>query len=87
VQQNTAAGGHSTTRQVAQANPGDPSDGLRVTEETIHIVKPGGSGAADERTILIPDSDGRLGEVWVDVGKISNPSVIQADTRPAAKPQ
>jgi hypothetical protein len=87
VQRNTAAGGHSTTRQVAQANPGDPSNGLRVTEETIHIVKPGGSGAADERTILIPDSDGRLGEVWVDVGKTSNPSVIQVDTRPAAKPQ
>jgi hypothetical protein len=88
VQQNTAAGGHSTTRQIEQANPGDPRDGLRVTEETINIVKPGGSGAADEkRTILTPDSDGRLGEVWVDVGKTSNPSVIQVDTRPPAKPQ
>ncbi len=87
VQQNTAAGGHSTTRQIEQANPGDPSDGLRVTEETINIVKPGGSGADDEkRTILTPDSDGRLGEVWVDVGKTTNPSVIQVDTRPPAKP-
>ncbi len=87
VQQNTAAGGHSTTRQIEQANPGDPSDGLRVTEETINIVK-SGSGVADEkRTILTPDSDGRLGEVWVDVGKTSNPSVIQVDTRPPAKPQ
>lgn len=88
VQQNTAAGGHSTTRQIEQANPGDPSDGLRVTEETINVVKPGGSGGADEkRTILTPDSDGRLGEVWVDVGKTSNPSVIQVDTRSPAKPQ
>lgn len=88
VQQNTAAGAHSTTRQIEQANPGDPSDGLRVTEETINIVKPGGSGAAyEKRTILTPDSDGRLGEVWVDVGKTSNPSVIQVDTRPPAKPQ
>ena len=88
VQQNTAAGGHSTTRQIEQADPGDPSDGLRVTEKTINIVKPGGSGSADEnRTILTPDSDGRLGEVWVDVGKTSNPSVIQVDTRPPAKPQ
>src|SRR6202451_724045 len=75
VQQNTAAGGHSTTRQIEQANPGDPNNGLRVTEETINIVKPGGSGTADEkRTILTTDSDGRLGEVWVDIGETSNPS-------------
>jgi hypothetical protein len=88
VEQNAAAGGHSTTRQIERANPGDPSDGLRVAEETINIVKPGGSGTADEkRTILSPDSDGRLGEVWVDVGKTGNPSVIQVDTRPPAKPQ
>jgi hypothetical protein len=88
VHQNSGSGGHSTTRQIEQVNPGDPSDGLRVTEETISIVKPGGSGAADEkRTILTPDADGRLGEVWVDVGKTSNPSVIQVDTRPPAKPQ
>lgn len=88
VQLNTAGGGQSTTRQIEQANPGDPSDGLRVTEETINIVKPGGNGtSAEKRTILTPDSDGRLGEVWVDVGKTSDPSVIQVDTRPAAKPQ
>jgi hypothetical protein len=87
VQQNTAAGGHSTTRQIEQANPGDPNNGLRVTEETINIVKPGGSGTADEkRTILTTDSDGRFGEVWVDIGKTSNPSVVQVDTR-SAKPQ
>lgn len=88
VQLNTAAGGRSTTRQIEQANPGDPSDGLRVTEETINIVKPGENGAsAEKRIILTPDSDGRLGEVWVDVGKTSDPSVIQVDTRPPAKPQ
>jgi len=88
VQQNAAAGGHSTTRQIERANPGDPSGGLRVAEETINIVKPGGSGTAHEkRTILSLDSDGRLGEVWVDVGKTGNPSVIQVDTRPPAKPQ
>jgi hypothetical protein len=88
VQQNAAAGGHSTTRQVERTNPGDPSDGLRVAEETTDIAKRGGSGAADEkRTILSSDSDGRLGEVWVDVGKTGNPSVIQVDTRPPAKPQ
>ncbi|MFZ0319800.1 MAG: hypothetical protein WAL56_11800 [Candidatus Sulfotelmatobacter sp.] len=88
VEQNAAAGGHSTTRQIERANPGDPGNGLRVAQKTIDIVKPGGSGVADEkRTILSSDSDGRLGEVWVDVGKTSNPSAIQVDTRPPAKPQ
>jgi hypothetical protein len=88
LQQNTAAGGHSTTRQIEQANPGDPTDGLLVTEKTINILRPDGSGAASEkRTILTPDSDGRFREVWVDIGKTSNPSVIQVDTRPPAKPQ
>jgi hypothetical protein len=88
VQQATAAGGHNSARQVEQVNPGDPSDGLHVTEETINIVQPGASGAANEkRAILTPDADGRLNQVWVDVGKTTNPSAIQVDTRPPAKPQ
>lgn len=87
VQQDTASG-RVTTRQIEQANPGDPSAGLHVTEKTIDIVQSGGSGTAGEkRTILTPDSDGRLGEVWVDVGKTGNPSAIQVDTRAPAKPQ
>jgi hypothetical protein len=88
VQQNTAAGGHSTTRQIEQANPADPSDALLLTEEAIDIVQPDGNGTADERrTILTPDSDGRLRAVWVDIGKPGNPSAIRVDTRPPAKPQ
>jgi hypothetical protein len=88
IQQDTASGRLSTTRQIEQANPGDPSGGLHVTEKTIDIVQPGGIGTADEkRTIFTPDSDGRLHEVWVDVGKTGNPSAIQVDTRPAAKPE
>jgi hypothetical protein len=88
VQQNTGAGGRKTTQQIERANPGDPSGALGVTEETIDIVKPGGSGLADEkRTILTTDSDGRLDQGWVDIGKTGNPSAIQVDTRPPAKPQ
>jgi hypothetical protein len=86
VQHHTAAGERSTTQQIERSNPGDPSDGLHLAQETINIVKPGGSGAANEkRTILSSNSDGRLGEVWVDLGKTSNPSVVQVDTRPPAK--
>jgi hypothetical protein len=88
VQQNTAAGAHNTTRQIEQANPANPSDGLRITEKAIDIVQSGGNGTPDERrTILTPDSDGRLGAVWVDIGKTGNPSAIQVDTRTAATPQ
>jgi hypothetical protein len=88
VQQTTAAGEHSSTRQVEQVNPGDPTDGLHVTEETVNIVQPGASGAANEKqTILTPNADGRLGQVWVDVGKTTNPSAIQVDTSTPAKPK
>jgi len=86
--QNNASGKVSTTQQVEQANPGDPGADLHVTEKTIDIVQIGGSGTATEkRTILSPDADGQLHEVWVDMGKTGNPSAIQVDTRPPAKPQ
>jgi hypothetical protein len=86
--QDNSSGKVSTTRQIEQANPGDPSTGLHVTEKTIDIVQPGSNGgAAEKRTLLAPDADGRLHEVWVDVGKTGNPSAIQVDTRaPAAAP-
>ena len=88
VQQNSGAGAHSTSRQIEQANPANPSDGLRITQEAIDIVRSGGNGTADERRmILTPDSDGRLGAVWVDIGKTGNPSPIQVDTRTPAKPK
>jgi hypothetical protein len=88
VRRTTAAGAQSTSRQIEQPSPGDPSGGLRLTMEAIDIERPGPSGNTDEtRTILTPDSDGRLGVVWIDVGKTGNPSAIKVDTRTSAKPQ
>jgi hypothetical protein len=88
VRRTTATGAQSTSRQVQQTNPGNPSDSLRVTMETIDIVRPGSSGNTDEtRTILTPDSNGQLGEVWIDTGKTGNPAAIQVDTRTSAKPK
>jgi hypothetical protein len=87
VQQKTASGGHSTTQRIEQANPGDPSDGLHLTEQTIDIVQLGAGAADEKRTILTSDSDGRLGAVWIDVGKTGNPSAIQVDTSTPTKPQ
>jgi len=88
VRRTTATGAQSTSRQVQQTNPGNPSDSLRVTMETIDIVRPGSSGNTDEtRTILTSDSNGQLGEVWIDTGKTGNPAAIQVDTRTSAKPK
>ena len=69
-------------------NPGSPSDGLHVTDDAIDIVRPGASGVAEHSsTIRSTDSNGRLGEVWVDLDKTNNPSAIHVDTRTSAKPQ
>jgi hypothetical protein len=78
----------STTRQVERPNPGDPTGDLRITEDAIDIVRPGSGGNANEsHTVLVPDSDGRLGQVWVDIGKTSDPAAVQIDTKPGGKPQ
>ena len=88
VQRSTSGGGQSTVRQIEQSRPGDLSQGLHVTQETIDIVRPGASGSADQsHIILTPDSDGRLGQVWIDTGKTNNPSAIKVDTLPSTKPQ
>jgi hypothetical protein len=88
VRRSTSSGGQVTTRQVERPNPGAPSDGLHVTDEAIDIVRPGASGVAEHKsTILSTDSNGRLGEVWVDLGKTDNPSAIHVDTRTPAKSQ
>jgi hypothetical protein len=51
-------------------------------------VRPGSGGNTDQtRTILTTDSNGQLGEVWIDTGKTGNPSAIQVDTRTSAKPK
>jgi hypothetical protein len=87
VQRKTAAGVR-TTRQVEQPNPGDPTAGLHLTEEAIDIVRPGSSGVDQEsRVVETPDSNGQMGKVWIDMGKTTNPSAIQVDTRAPAKPQ
>ncbi|HEX8816136.1 MAG TPA: hypothetical protein VF753_11595 [Terriglobales bacterium] len=86
--QTSPTGEHSTTRQVEHTTPGTPEDGLRVTEKTIDIVRPGANGMADQkRTVMGPDADGRLREVWVDVGKTDNPAAVQVDTKAPPKQQ
>lgn len=75
-----------TTRQIERPNPGNTGDGLHVTEETIDIVRAGNSGVADQkRTILTSGSDGRLDEVWIDIGKTDNPGAMPVGTSAPGK--
>lgn len=87
VQRTNSNGAQSTTRQVEQPNPGDPNGGLQVTQETIDIVRPGNGAANETRTVVAPNADGRLGQVWVDIGRTSNPAAVKVDTIPSKKPQ
>jgi hypothetical protein len=88
VRRTTSGGAQSMARQIEQPRPGDLSDGLHVTQEAIDIVRPGRSGTADQsHIILAPDSDGRLGQVWIDTGKTNNPSAIKVDASTSTKPQ
>jgi len=84
--QRNSAGAQSTIRQVEQPSPGSVGGSLQVTQEAIDIVRADASGnARQSRTILTPNSDGRLGQVWVDTGKTDNPAAIQVDTKTSAQ--
>jgi hypothetical protein len=88
IQRNTSGGAQSTVQQIEQPHPGDLSDDLHITQEAIDIVRPDRIGTADRsHIILTPNSDGRLGQVWIDTGKTDNRSAIQVDTSTSTKPQ
>jgi hypothetical protein len=76
VHRTSSGGAQSTATQIEQPRPGDLSDDLHVTQEAIDIVRPGTSSTADQsHVILTPASDGRLGQVWIDIGKTNNPGL------------
>jgi hypothetical protein len=82
VQHKRDDGGQSTEKQVEQRNPADPDHGLRVTQKTIDVVRPGLDGATKEtQTIHSLDSNGNLGVVSVDTRKQDN-SAIQVEIAP-----
>jgi hypothetical protein len=81
VQRTTASGAQSTVRQVEQPQPGDFGSGLQVTQEAIDIVRPGSNGTTtNTHTVLTPGPDGRLNQVWVDIGSSNKPPAITVDT-------
>jgi hypothetical protein len=87
VRQSKSAGAQSTVRQVERPSPGAPEQGLQVTEQTIDTVRPGSNGKTNETsTILTPDSNGQLHQVWVNIGAGDRPAV-QVDTGSPSKPK
>lgn len=87
VQRSGAGGAHDTTKRVEQTNPGDPTGGLRMTQEAIDIVRPGANGTAAQTSVVrSSDSNGHLNTVWIDLGHTDNPAAVKVDTAPAKKP-
>ena len=84
VQRKGQDGAQSTEKQVEQRNPGQPSEGLRLTQQAIDIVRPGiGGTTRATQTIRSLDSNGSLGVVSVDTRKQDNAPAIQVDIAPA----
>jgi hypothetical protein len=82
VQRASPDGRQSTNQEVEQRNPAAPSDGLRVTQKTIDIVRPGISGTTSEtQTVQQSDGNGGLSTVWVDTRKTDKAPVVQVDTK------
>ena len=85
VRRSTAGGGQSSTRQVETANPGNPRDGLQVTQQAIDIVRPGGSGSAEQKSTTVTfGPDGQVNTVVVDIGRTNKQAAINVDTRTAS---
>ena len=80
VQRISANAVRTTTTRVEQPNPGDPSAGLHLTQETIDIVRPAANGTVTHTsTILTSNSNGHLDAVWVDIGTTNNPAIVKVD--------
>jgi len=76
-----------TEKQVEQRNPAAPSDGPRVTQRAIDIVRPGSGGATQEtQTIQILDTSHNWEVVSIDTRKADN-SAIQVDIAAPDKPK
>jgi hypothetical protein len=76
-------GTQSTTKQVEQRNPAQPSDSLQVTREAIDIVRPGLDGTTRQtQTLRSLDSSGGLGVVSVDTRKQDNAPAVQVNIAP-----
>jgi len=76
--------GQSSEEVVERRNPGQPTEGLEVTQKAIDIVRPGLGGISREtRTVQSLDGNGSLGIVSVDTRQQEGAPVIQVGIAPA----
>ena len=87
LQRTSSTGQQTTERQVEQPNPGATASGLRLTTQTIDIVRPGASGAQSTRTTETRDADGNTGAISVDTTKSDDVRAIQVQIAPAGQPK
>lgn len=85
--QRAGGGQQSTTQQVEQVNPGDPSSGLHLAGQATDIVRTGSNGVTqNQMTVSVVGPDGQMHVVSVNTGKSDKPAVVQVDmSKPKAK--
>jgi hypothetical protein len=88
VQTMSADGRQVSQTQTDGRNPGEPAAGLRPTQQTIDIIRPGPDGKSQEQhTIQSPGPSGSLSVTWVDTRQVTRSSSVKIDTgRPDQAP-
>jgi hypothetical protein len=86
VQVTSSDGRQVTQKQTDTRNAGNPDSGLRPTEKTIDIIRPGSDGKNEEQhTIESPAASGAMGVTWIDTRQSTKNTTVQIDTpKPAA---
>jgi hypothetical protein len=80
---NATNGGQTTRQQVEQVNPGNPTDGLRVTVGSTGSEQSAAAGTTSTNTLETRDADGRLRVVSVDMTKSDKMPAVQVQIAPA----
>jgi hypothetical protein len=87
VRRNGSVGQEKVQQVVERPSAGNPSDGLRVTNQVIDIVRPQGTSSKQETvTTLSRDANGNMVVVNVGVGKEDSSKSVHVDTKAVAKP-
>jgi len=82
VQTVSEDGKQVTQTQTDTRNTGNLDGGIRTTEKTIDIIRPGLDGKNQEQHVIqSQDPSGSLGVTWVDTRQVTTSPTVQVDTR------
>jgi len=85
VRRSEASGQQKTEQKVERPSAGNPSDGLRVTDQVIDIVRPNGNSKQEKVTTLSRDANGNMNVVSVDTAKQDSSKPVQVDIKQPVK--